>query len=64
MDGFSWKEMVRSVSVLWYYFEFEQDADELFEFLNSQHPCFKFTFQKQKDDKLAFLLDVITLQTD
>ena len=34
---------------------FEQDANEFSKFLNSQHPNIKFTFQKQKDDKLAFL---------
>ena len=32
-------------------------------FHNSQHPNIKFTFEKQKDDKLAFL-DVLTSKTD
>ena len=41
----------------------EQVADEFFKFLNSQHPNIKFTFEKQKDDKLAFL-DVLISKTD
>ena len=36
-------------------FNSEQDADEFFKFLNTQHPNIKFTFENQKDDKLAFL---------
>ena len=44
-------------------FNSEQDADEFFKFLNSRHPNIKFTFEKQKDDKLAFL-DILILKTD
>ena len=33
----------------------EKDADEFFTFLNSRHPNLKFTFQKEKDSKIAFL---------
>ena len=44
-------------------FNSEQDADEFFKFLNSQHPNIKFTFKNQKYDKLAFL-DVLILKTD
>ena len=44
-------------------FNSEQDADELVKFLNSQHPNIKFTFEKRKDDKLAFL-DILILKTD
>ena len=44
-------------------FNSDQDAAELFKFLNSQRPNIKFTFEKQKDDKLAFL-DVLILKTD
>ena len=44
-------------------FHSEQDANEFFKFLNSQHPDIKFTFEKQKDGKLAFL-DVLFSKTD
>ena len=44
-------------------FNSEQDADEFFKFLNSQRSNIKFTFEKQKDDKLAFL-DVLISKTD
>ena len=44
-------------------FNSEQDADEFFKFLNSQHSNIKITFGKQKDDKLAFL-DVLISKTD
>ena len=30
-------------------FNFEQDADEFFEFLNVQHPNITFTFEKEKN---------------
>ena len=36
-------------------FNSEQDVHEFFKFLNTQHPSFKFTFEKEKVDKLAFL---------
>ena len=41
----------------------EQDANEFFKFVNSKHPNIKFTFEKQKDDKLQFL-DVLISKTD
>ena len=44
-------------------FNSEQDADEFFKFLNAQHPNIKFTFEKEKDGKLAFL-DVLISKTD
>ena len=44
-------------------FNSEQDADEFFKFLNSQHPNIKFTFEKQKDDKFGFL-EVLISKTD
>ena len=44
-------------------FNSEQDADEFFKFLNTQHPNIKFTFEKQKDDKLAFL-DILISKTE
>ena len=44
-------------------FNSEQDADEFFKFLNTQHPNIKFTFEKEKDGKLAFL-DVLISKTD
>ena len=33
----------------------EKDADEFFTFLNSRHPNIKFTFEKEKDNKIVFL---------
>ena len=44
-------------------FNSEQDADESFKFLNAEHPNIKFTFEKEKDGKLAFL-DVLISKTD
>ena len=44
-------------------FNSEQDADEFLKFLNTQHPNIKFTFEKEKDGKLAFL-DVLISKTD
>ena len=41
----------------------KQDVDEFFKFLNAQHPNIKFTFEKEKDGKLAFL-DVLISKTD
>ena len=41
----------------------EEDADEFLKFINTQHPNIKFTFQKQKDGKLAFL-DIFISKTD
>ena len=36
-------------------FNNEQDAMLFFDFINSQHPNIKFTFEKQTDGKLSFL---------
>ena len=44
-------------------FNSEQDLDKSFKFLNTEHPNIKFTFEKQKDGKLAFL-DVLISKTD
>ena len=44
-------------------FNSEQDDDEFFEFLNTQHPNIKFAFETEKDAKLAFL-DVLISKTD
>ena len=44
-------------------FNSEQDADEFLKFLNTQHPNIKFTFEKEKDGKVAFL-DVLISKTD
>ena len=53
----------RYVDDIIYLITSEQDADEFFKFLNSQHPNIKFTFQKQKDNKSAFL-DLLISKTD
>ena len=49
--------------MIYYLFNSEQDADQFFKFLSIQHCNIKFTFEKQKVDKLAFL-DVLTSRTD
>ena len=36
-------------------FNNEQEAMSFFNFINSQHPYIKFTFEKQTDGKLSFL---------
>ena len=42
---------------------YAQDANEFFKFLNVEHRNIKFTFEKGKDGKLAFL-DVLISKTD
>ena len=44
----------RYVDDIIYLFTCEKDA-EFFTFLNSRHPNIKFTFEKKKDNKIAFL---------
>ena len=41
-------------------FNCESDADKFFEFLNSQHPNIKFTFEKQVNKQISFLDVLIT----
>ena len=41
-------------------FNSKQDANDFLKFINTQHPNIKFTFEKQKDDKLAFLYILIS----
>ena len=41
-------------------FNCESDGDKYFKFLNTQHPNFKFTFQKQVDKEILFLDVLIT----
>ena len=36
-------------------FNCESDADKFFEFLNTQHPYIKFTFEKQVNKQISFL---------
>ena len=36
-------------------FACEKDADKFFTFLNSRHPNIKFTYEKEKDNQIAFL---------
>ena len=66
LDQFQFREVLlyrRYVDDIIYLITSEQDVDEFFKFLNSQHPNIKFTFQKQKDNKSAFL-DVLISKTD
>ena len=66
LDQFQFREVLlyrRYVDDIIYLITSEQDADEFFKFLNSQHPNIKFTFEKQKDDKLAFL-DILISKTE
>ena len=37
------------------FFNYEQNSDELFKFFNSHYSNITFTFEKLKDDNLAFL---------
>ena len=41
-------------------FNCESDADKFFEFLNTQHPNIKFTFEKQVNKQISFLDVLIT----
>ena len=43
-------------------FNCESDGDKFFEFLNSQHPNVKFTFEKQVNKQISFWM-VLMLQT-
>ena len=36
-------------------FEFESDTDAFYSYLNTRHEKIKFTFKKEKDNKLPFL---------
>ena len=45
-------------------FNFESDADKFFEFLNSQDPNIKFTFEKQVNKQISFLDVLITNDGD
>ena len=45
-------------------FNFESDADNFFEFLNSQHANSKFTFKKQVNKQISFLDVLITNDGD
>ena len=38
----------------------QSDADKCFEFLNTQHPNIKFTFEKQVNQQISFLDVLIT----
>ena len=45
-------------------FNCESDADNFFEFLNTQHPNIKFTFEKQVNKHISFLDVLITNDGD
>ena len=58
LDQFQFCEVLlnrRYVNDIICLFNSDQDADVFFKFLNTHHPYNKYTFGKQKDDKLAFL---------
>ena len=45
-------------------FNCESDADKFFEFLNTQHPNIKFTFEKQVNEQISFLDVLVTNDGD
>ena len=45
-------------------FNGESDADKFFEFLNTQHPNMKFTFERQVNKQISFLDVLITNDGD
>ena len=45
-------------------FNCESDAGKFFEFLNTQHPNIKFTFEKQVNKQISFLVVLITNDGD
>ena len=45
-------------------FNCESDSDKFFEFLNTQHPNIKFTFEKQVNKQISFLDVLITNDRD
>ena len=45
-------------------FNCESDAENIFEFLNTQHPNIKFTFEKQVNKQILFLDVVVTNDGD
>ena len=51
----TWLNNFNKADILLYRRYVERDAMSFFEFINSQHPNIKFTFEKQNDGKLSFL---------
>ena len=45
-------------------FNCESDTDQFFEFLNTQHPNIKFTFEKQVNKQVSFLDVLVTNDGD
>ena len=45
----------RYVDDIFAVFESESDADAFYSYLNTRHENIKFTFEKEKDNKLPFL---------
>ena len=59
-DALLYRQYVDDIICL---FNSEQDANEVFKFLNTQDPNMKFAFGNEKDGKLAFL-DLLISKTD
>ena len=60
----NWIEQATNVKPVWYkryvvdifaVFESESDGDAFYSYLNTRHENIKFTFEKEKDNKLPFL---------
>ena len=45
-------------------FNCESDAEKFFEFLNTQHPNIKFSFEKQVNQQISFLNALVTNEGD
>ena len=54
----------RYVDDIFAVFESESDADAFYSYLNTRHENIKFTFEKEKDNKLPFLDILINNESD
>ena len=69
----NWIEQATNVKPIFYkryvddifaIFESESDADAFYSYLNTRHENIKFTFEKEKDNKLPFLDILINNESD